>query len=262
MKAIYRNTLLIAALLIAVNAAYANGDNRGQQQPSQQPAQAQQQFQAQSQRQFQQANAVNTTRVNAQSTNKNANSATSNPVINTSGGVVSGILSSNPVTGAVGNGTGGSAQAQAEGSGGNVLSSTYNQVKQAPMAWSPNMAMSMSPENCSNSVTFGASAGFGAISAGAPMDSDACNRRMDARMWVSLGQIRVACERMKKDDENAAALQAAGMTCASVTQSIQPVTQPISQPVIQTVPDNWAEAAKRRDAQLSLMQQRMKVKQH
>lgn len=85
------------------------------------------------------------TSIKTNSANNNANSTTANPVVNTSGGMVNGSISSNPSLLASGNGTGGYSQASADNSR-NVLQSNYQQVKQAPMAWSPNMAMSMSPE--------------------------------------------------------------------------------------------------------------------
>jgi fructose-1,6-bisphosphatase/inositol monophosphatase family enzyme len=129
-------------------------------------------------------------------------------------GVVNAPVINVPVSGLAGNGAGSSTQTSAN-NGGNVSSTIYTQPKQTPMAWSPNLAMSMSPENCSNSVSFGASAGFGAIGGGAPMDSDACNRRMDTRMWVALGQPKVACERMKQDEDNLKAMRLANINCAS-----------------------------------------------
>ena len=88
------------------------------------------------------------------------------------------------------------------------------------MAWSPNRAMSNSQENCNNSATFGASAGFGAVSGGVPINDDDCTRRRDAIMWANLGQMRIACERMKQDENNADAMQAAGATCASLTTTL------------------------------------------
>lgn len=172
-----------------------------------------------------------------------------NPISTAAGGIAGIYLGSGIQV------TGGDTAGSNLSSGSNITSTVYQDVKQVPMAWSPNMAMSMSPENCSNSVSFGASAGFGAISGGAPMDSDACNRRMDTRMWVVLGQMRIACERMRQDEENAEAMQLAGISCARV---VDVASQSAVIKKASTLPpdDYWTKAAAVRDAQLKVISQR------
>ena len=98
-----------------------------------------------------------------------------------------------------------------------VYQSNYHQVRQTPMAWSPNMAMSASQENCNNSASLGVSAGFGAVSGGVPINDNDCTRRRDAILWANLGQMRIACERMVQDSDNASAMKAAGTNCSTLT---------------------------------------------
>jgi len=242
--------LVLLTVMVMSSTVFANndrGDNNGYQPTSsiqgQAQGQRQLQFQGQSIDNRNSNSNRNYTSSGAFSGASSKSSSTANPTSYSAGGVVTGVVSSSPVSGATGTGTGGTAQAEA-GSGGNVLSSTYNQVKQAPMAWSPNMAMSYSSDNCNNSATFGMSAGFGAFSGGAPINDDDCTRRRDATLWANLGQMRVACERMLMDEDNAAAMQKAGLTCASITQ---PVSTPVAvvKPVQPQV--DWDAMAKQRD---------------
>ena len=110
----------------------------------------------------------------------------------------------------------------------NVAPSYINhQVRQTPMAWAPNMAMSASQENCNNSASLGVSAGFGAISGGVPINDNDCTRRRDAILWANLGQMRIACERMAQDDGNKAAMKSAGVTCGSITP-VAAIVAPLS----------------------------------
>lgn len=252
MKKMFLTFAVMAIVSTAVSANNDRGDNDNGGKPSPQ-IQGQAQGQGQLQGQLQGQSQFSNNRNDASSKSYSGAisgaaagaKATANPTSYSAGGVVNGVVSSNPIAGATGLGTGGTAAAEA-GSGGNVLSSTYNQVKQAPMAWSPNMAMSYSSDNCNNSATFGASAGFGAISGGAPINDDDCTRRRDATLWANLGQMRIACERMRMDEDNAAAMQKAGLTCASITQ---PVSTPVA--VVKPVPVqpqvDWDAMAKQRD---------------
>lgn len=95
--------------------------------------------------------------------------------------------------------------------------SVNNVPKSFAMAWSPNVAMSMSQENCNNSVSMGVSGpGIGAISAGVPITDDECNRRRDVIQMMNLGLPRVACYRMAQGEGNSEAMKAAGFSCDSV----------------------------------------------
>jgi hypothetical protein len=216
-----RNITLMTVLMLSSTIAMATGYGHESSQP---------QFsQQKTQKQYQSASS------------KAVSNSSSNPVVNSSGGNVANSIQS----------TGGTSYGNQTENGGNSNYTSTQYPKQSPMAWSPNMAMNMSPENCSNSVSFGASAGFGALSTGAPMDSDACNRRMDARMWVALGQIKVACERMKEDEDNQKAMQSAGITCNSLAQAVAPIVPK----QVSTLPtdDYWSKAAATRDAQLNVI---------
>lgn len=96
--------------------------------------------------------------------------------------------------------------------------SVNNVPKSFAMAWSPNVAMSMSQENCNNSVSMGVSGpGIGAISAGVPITDDECNRRRDVIQMMNLGLPRVACYRMAQGEGNSEAMKAAGFSCDSVS---------------------------------------------
>ena len=240
----------IAILYLTFEPAFANGSENGhnngnghnnENKPTSQ-IQGQEQVQGQLQSSFNR-NQVSSSNINS-NTVKNSTSVAvvANPVATASGGIA-GVDVGNSVQS-----YGGQSEGSSATTGDNVSSTVYNQVKQVPMAWSPNMAMSMSNENCANSTTFGASAGFGAISGGMPIDNDGCNRRMDVRMWVSLNQMRVACERMRQDKDNAEAMVKAGVNCASLATVQPPVIKKAS-----TLPpdDYWVKAAATRDAQLN-----------
>jgi len=125
-----------------------------------------------------------------------------------------------------GNGGAGGNSQNVNGGNANTQSTTYNQVRQTPFAYSPGLANSFSQENCANSASVGVSAGFGAIGGGVPVDNDGCNRRRDALIWAGFGQNRVACEVMAGDDNNLQAMQRAGVTCASLTTTPSPVKVP------------------------------------
>jgi hypothetical protein len=120
---------------------------------------------------------------------------------------------------------GGKADAQATASGG-VGESNANvtmiqeQVRQAPIAFAPNMVPSYSQANCANSGSIGISTPFGAIAGGLPVDNDNCDRRLDSAYYQTSGLPRVACERMRQFDKNAEAMEAAGATCAEVTKTV------------------------------------------
>ena len=134
-----------------------------------------------------------------------------------------------------------------------VVAPSYinNQVHQVPMAWSPNMAMSASQENCNNSASLGVSAGFGAISGGVPINDDDCTRRRDAILWANLGQMRIACERMIQDSGNADAMQAAGATCASLT-AVQVAPLVVAPSTLKVPPAAyWDKMDKIADAQIN-----------
>ena len=107
--------------------------------------------------------------------------------------------------------------------------------KNAPMAWSPNMAMSMSQENCNNSATIGVSGVIGGVSGGVPINDDDCTRRRDAILWANLGQMRIACERMTQDASNEEAMKSAGVDCSTITSSatIVPLSRLLPSPVAQ-----------------------------
>jgi len=101
-----------------------------------------------------------------------------------------------------------------------ITSASYvsNYPKQTPFAYSPGIAQSFSQDNCANSASLGVSAGFGAVSGGAPVESDACNRRKDVALWLATGQNRIACERMIQDEENLEAMKKAGLDCDKLTK--------------------------------------------
>jgi hypothetical protein len=105
-------------------------------------------------------------------------------------------------------------------------STTFNQVQQTPFAYAPGLAQSFSQDNCANTASLGVSAGFGAISGGAPVESDSCNRRKDVTLWLVTGQNRIACERMTDDDANMEAMKRAGMDCKTLTEVKPPINVP------------------------------------
>jgi hypothetical protein len=104
----------------------------------------------------------------------------------------------------------------------------FNQVQQTPFAYAPGLAQSFSQDNCANTASVGVSAGFGAISGGAPVESDSCNRRKDVTLWLVTGQNRIACERMTDDDANMDAMKRAGMDCKTLTEIKPPVNVPVN----------------------------------
>ena len=108
-------------------------------------------------------------------------------------------------------------------------SQTVKQVRQNPMAWSPNIAMGFSPENCNNSVSLGGSGmGVAAGSLGFPIKDDACNRRRDTILWMNVNQPIVACYRMTDNDANADALRRAGLSCNDMVVPVPVVYTPSS----------------------------------
>lgn len=143
-------------------------------------------------------------------------------------------------------------------SGGNTQ---FNQVRQTPFAYSPGMASSFSQDNCNNSASLGVSAGFGAIGGGMPIASDDCNRRLDAKLWASFGQNRIACERMAQSEENKEAMKAAGVDCAKLTTTTVPVAaiQPVS---ASNVPSNaqWDRMEMLREAQFNAIMAKKNLK--
>jgi len=118
------------------------------------------------------------------------------------------------------------------GDGGDAVNegnrTTFNQVQQTPFAYAPGLAQSFSQDNCANTASIGVSAGFGAISGGAPVESDSCNRRKDVALWLVVGQNRIACERFTDDDKNKDAMKAAGMDCKALTEIKLPVQLPVN----------------------------------
>jgi|WetSurMetagenome_2_1015567.scaffolds.fasta_scaffold00310_5 hypothetical protein len=104
----------------------------------------------------------------------------------------------------------------------------FNQVQQTPFAYAPGLAQSFSQDNCANTASVGVSAGFGALAAGAPVESDSCNRRKDVTLWLVTGQNRIACERMTDDNANMEAMKRAGMDCKTLTEIKPPVNVPVN----------------------------------
>jgi len=168
-------------------------------------------------------------------------------------GAVSGSFSGANAQGGAASANGGDSSARSgANSGGNTLSTSYNQVRQTPFAYSPGLAASFSQDNCANSASLGVSAGFGAIGGGAPVESDACNRRKDVALWLATGQNRIACERMTDDEANSDAMKRAGLDCSKLTA--QPVAAVVSQPVrASNVPndDQWAKMDMQRDIMIN-----------
>lgn len=119
------------------------------------------------------------------------------------------------------------AASKSTSTGGNVnLAIQQNQVRQAPMAFAPNMVPSYSQANCASSASIGVSTPFGAIAGGIPIDGDNCDRRLDSAYYQSAGLGRVACERMRQDERNDEAMKAAGMTCADAVKTIVATPMP------------------------------------
>lgn len=101
-----------------------------------------------------------------------------------------------------------------------AYSSTYNQVRQHRVV--PAMIMgatssSYSQDNCNNSVSGQVGTGIFALGVSGSTKSSDCVRRRDATWWADRGQNQIACERMIfESPENAAAMKAAGLTCAMI----------------------------------------------
>lgn len=159
---------------------------------------------------------------------------------------ISGGSNSN-VSGFNGNGTSSSSTNTTVNAG-----STFNQVRQTPFAYSPANAVGYNPFKCTDTASLGASAGFGAISGGMPINDESCRFFVKVDYLFRNGFVEEGCELLMTDEELADIFAKTHRECSKINKAV--VVPVVNQPVSHSnVPSNdqWSKMDMQRDIMIN-----------
>jgi hypothetical protein len=137
---------------------------------------------------------------------------------------------------------------------GNVnASSSYNQVRQTPFAYAPSNAVGYNPFKCTDTASLGASAGFGAISGGMPINDATCKFFVKVDFLFRNGFVEEGCELLLTDDELAPIFLKTHRECSRISKSVQTAASVQAAPMNVPSNDYWDKASRKLDAQLKTL---------